>query len=446
MPLLRQLAQSDSAMEMIKTIAWVVGTVSFIVFIALFGRLPIFRRTPIGWTHRLLLHHLPQTLIKLDRTLTSQRITRSLTRLYNYLLHDRHPVVMIIFILLQSISEILFIPPATPYLSATNKYILLPTLITLPYLTLYLSYSTTTHHITAPSYPAALTRYPYDYTLYHPHQPCRTCQTPKPARSKHCPICKTCIERQDHHCIWINNCVGLHNYHHFIGLLLSISALLAYGTITGFSILDTILQDAFVPDRLTRGSRSAKRWSTGLSYYEWANIYSVAIASNARIGAVTLLATMTFPLALGFLVYHAYLIWLGCTTNETAKWTDLREDIWDGLVWKARIQDVKVEYPGSLDEGAVYDPGHYLDQDGNGRKRGKGPVWAGGKRAEWWVIRTRGGAQPTRWGMDGDERGQEVIDERWVKVGSMKEVENIYDLGLVGNFGDTVLRGWRTGG
>lgn len=440
MPLLRQLAQSEDAMEVVKTIAWVIGIISFVVFVALFGRLPVFRRTPIGWTHRLLLHYIPQALIGLDSAITGQRITRSVTRAYSYLMYDRHPVVMIIFILLQSGSEILFIPAAHPHLTAIHSYLIIPTLVVLPYLTLWLCYSTTGHHITSSSYPAALTRYPYDYTLYHPHQACRTCHFPKPARSKHCSICKTCIEREDHHCIWINNCVGLHNYHYFVALLVSISCLLGYGARTGFSILESILQESFVPSQLTRGSITNKKWSTSLSWGDWLNAYSVVVAMNAQIGAVALLACMTCPLALGFLVYHGYLIWAGCTTNETAKWTDLKEDIWDNLVWKARIADVKAEYPGPLDERIVYDPEHYLDQN---KRNGRTPRWAEGKEADWWVVRTREGGAPTIWKEVENGRYEEVIDERWVRVKDMKELDNMYDLGLGGNFKDTMLLAWR---
>ena len=381
-----------------------------------------------------------QALIKVDDAITGRRITRSVTRTYNYLMHDRHPIVMIIFIILQIGSEVLFLPPASPYVTTVHKYIIIPNLIVFPYLTLWLSYSTSTHHITATSYAAALTRYPFDYTLYHPHQVCRTCHRPKPARSKHCPICNTCIERQDHHCIWINNCVGLHNYHYFIALLVSVSCLLGYGAWTGIDVLETLLQEAFVPRRLTKGSLTRKRWSSGLSWGEWLNVYSVAIATHARIGAVTLLACMTFPLALGFLAYHAYLLWAGCTTNETAKWADLREDVWDGLVWKAWIADVRNEYPAPLDERIVYEPEHHLDQS---RMNGRKPNWANGREGEWWIVRTRQGAPPTRWRPVEDGKHEEVVDERWVRVKTLKEVDNIYDLGFVGNFKDIVLRGWK---
>ncbi|KAK3445224.1 hypothetical protein EUGRSUZ_A01284 [Eucalyptus grandis] len=41
---------------------------------------------------------------------------------------------------------------------------------------------------------------------------CQKCSLYKPPRAHHCRVCKRCVLRMDHHCIWINNCVGHANY------------------------------------------------------------------------------------------------------------------------------------------------------------------------------------------------------------------------------------------
>jgi len=48
---------------------------------------------------------------------------------------------------------------------------------------------------------------------------CKWCGKYKPDRCHHCRVCKTCILKMDHHCPWIYNCVGFHNYKFFFLLL-----------------------------------------------------------------------------------------------------------------------------------------------------------------------------------------------------------------------------------
>ncbi|KAK4940425.1 palmitoyltransferase akr1 [Elasticomyces elasticus] len=45
---------------------------------------------------------------------------------------------------------------------------------------------------------------------------CTICMIRKPLRSKHCGRCKRCIAREDHHCPWVDNCIGVNNHRHFV--------------------------------------------------------------------------------------------------------------------------------------------------------------------------------------------------------------------------------------
>ncbi|CBK22054.2 uncharacterized protein [Blastocystis hominis] len=45
---------------------------------------------------------------------------------------------------------------------------------------------------------------------------CSTCEIERIRRCKHCSRCNKCVFRMDHHCGWLNNCVGYKNHRVFL--------------------------------------------------------------------------------------------------------------------------------------------------------------------------------------------------------------------------------------
>ncbi|KAM9713162.1 palmitoyltransferase ZDHHC23-B isoform 1-T5 [Menidia menidia] len=58
---------------------------------------------------------------------------------------------------------------------------------------------------------------------------CPTCRVARPPRAGHCRICGVCVLRLDHHCVWINSCVGQANHRSFLLTLLFFLMTSLYG-------------------------------------------------------------------------------------------------------------------------------------------------------------------------------------------------------------------------
>ncbi|NXT73483.1 ZDHC4 palmitoyltransferase, partial [Zapornia atra] len=108
--------------------------------------------------------------------------------------------------------------------------------------------------ITRSNHASLVKIYAYDGVLFQRGVVCPTCNMEKPARSKHCSFCSMCVHRFDHHCVWVNNCIGAFNAKYFFLYLLTLSAMAA--TIAGITaaflihvvLLSGVMRGSYIDD------------------------------------------------------------------------------------------------------------------------------------------------------------------------------------------------------
>lgn len=81
---------------------------------------------------------------------------------------------------------------------------------------------------------------------------CGICKTEKKWRTEHCNFCDRCVSNFDHHCIWLNNCVGGANYPAFALTLFNVLVMtsIIVGTCIGLVVgfVDGSIEDDDSPE------------------------------------------------------------------------------------------------------------------------------------------------------------------------------------------------------
>uniref|UniRef100_A0A672J3A0 Palmitoyltransferase n=1 Tax=Salarias fasciatus TaxID=181472 RepID=A0A672J3A0_SALFA len=115
---------------------------------------------------------------------------------------------------------------------------------------------------------------------------CGFCLLQQPMRARHCRTCRRCVRRFDHHCPWLENCVGERNHRWFVVyLLVQLLALLwaLHIALSGFS--------------------------AGAAWEPWLRANGVLLAALAVVAVFSLVVAL-------LLASHLYLVSINCTTWE----------------------------------------------------------------------------------------------------------------------------------
>ncbi|KAM9332164.1 palmitoyltransferase ZDHHC23-B isoform 2-T3 [Pholidichthys leucotaenia] len=92
---------------------------------------------------------------------------------------------------------------------------------------------------------------------------CQVCRVERPPRAGHCRICGVCVLRLDHHCVWINNCVGQANHRSFLLTLFFFLLTSVYGIIL---VLQSVCPQQYVLTALLYCPGVYDEYSTALCF------------------------------------------------------------------------------------------------------------------------------------------------------------------------------------
>ncbi|GBE59119.1 cell cycle regulator with zn-finger domain-containing protein [Babesia ovata] len=179
---------------------------------------------------------------------------------------------------------------------------------------------------------------------------CKWCSIYKPDRAHHCRVCGRCVLKMDHHCPWVNNCIGWANHKYFF--LTVFYAVVLSGLVSTFSF-PTVRHVMKSPTVSFASPHMALCFVCHLPLFAvFHNLFLLfvlrfAIFNRVQVPAkqyvvllvAEVMSIFSFFLCSGFLSFHIFLICEAYTTiefQEKGSYSNLWLDrsIWSGTLYE----------------------------------------------------------------------------------------------------------------